>query len=267
MSCGSSSGCSSASGFSSFSRPSFGFRTRSCWCWAGSRSRSFRVCPSSSFGPRYPARLPAAAALLVGLLHLGARPAREPPARLAARDRARRRDDGRRRRRRALARRRPDVAGRVRARRDRLAHRPDRRHLDRASPRRPASVDHRDREREPPERRERARLLPDRGRRDGRRHVLALGGRRASSSSTRSAGSRSGWGSATSCVRCASASTTRRRRSLSRSSPRISRTCRRRRSGSRRCSPRSRSASTWAGTRPSSRTPRPVCTARPSGRS
>ena len=36
---------------------------------------------------------------------------------------------------RALARRRPHVAGGVRARRDRLAHRPDRRDLDRASPR------------------------------------------------------------------------------------------------------------------------------------
>ena len=44
---------------------------------------------------------------------------------------------------------------------------------------RPAPPGHRDRERKPLERCERARLLPDRGRRDGRRHVLAVGGGRA----------------------------------------------------------------------------------------
>ena len=75
--------------------------------------------------------------------------------------------------------------------------------------------------------------------------------RPAASSSTSSAGSESASPPVTSCARCASASTTRRSRSRSRSAAATSHTSPRRRPACPACSPPSRSASTWAGTRPS----------------
>ena len=99
------------------------------------RARAARDRPAARPRPR---RRPAAAPLRGRVLHLAARPAREPPARRSACGRARPADDRRRRRRRARDRAGPALGGRLRARRGRLPHRPDRRDGDHAPARRPA---------------------------------------------------------------------------------------------------------------------------------
>ena len=72
-----------------------------------------------------------------------------------------------------------DLAGGVRPRRDRLAHRPPGRHRHRPPPRRAPPPGHPARGREPGQRRHRAGRLPDRGRRRRRRELRRLAGRPA----------------------------------------------------------------------------------------
>ena len=110
----------------------------------------------------------------VGVLHRPARAALEPPADLAARDRARRRHHRRRGVGRARGDRRPLLGRRVHARRDRLADR--RARVDRGGParRRTAARDRDHRRREPRQRRDRARALQDGRRGGGHRRLLVL---------------------------------------------------------------------------------------------
>ena len=137
------------------------------------RARPARDRPATR--PR--ARRRTAAAPLRGrVLHLAARPAREPPAGRAARGRPRAPDDRSSSRSSHTRSSRSAVGGGIRARRRRLTHRSDRRDGDHAPARR-AAPDRLDRRgREPGQRRHRARRLPLRRRRGGQRHVLALGG-------------------------------------------------------------------------------------------
>ena len=126
-------------------------------------------------GPR-PDHLPAAAALRGGVLLLAARPSRASSADHDARDRPGAGD------RRGVALvahcvdRRHALGGRIRPRRDRRPHRPDRRERDHppAGSAAPTGDDHRGRE--PDQRRHRAGHLPRRGRGRGRRQLLAWSG-------------------------------------------------------------------------------------------
>ena len=93
---------------------------------------------------------------------------------------------------------RPAVGRGVRARRGRLADRPDRGHRDRPAARGAAAADRHHRGREPRQRRYRARAAAHGDRRRGDGDVLARGTRAGTSCSTSSAGSRSGSPSATS---------------------------------------------------------------------
>ena len=158
-----------------------------------------------------PRRDPAAAALRVRLLDRPARAAAQPAADLAPLPGGRRRDDSRRRRGRAR-----DDGGRlgrgIRARRRRLADRPDRGDRDRAAPRSPTAPDRHRGGREPRQRRHGARAPPHRAARRRHRRVLRLVGGAGTSSSRSSEGSRSASPSATSSVASADRSTTRRSR-------------------------------------------------------
>ena len=87
-------------------------------------------------------------------------------------------------RRRAHTHRRTALGGGVRARRDRLPHRPRCRHLDRAAARRAPAAGDDPRGREPHRRRQRAHPLPGRGGRHRRRHLLAFSTPAESSSSS-----------------------------------------------------------------------------------
>ena len=121
-------GCSSSS-------RSYGFRLRSCSCWAGwrwlrPRTTRDRPAPTSSSSAS------CAAALRCRVLHVAARPALDLRGRPAD-DRPRPPDDGRRRGRGPRDRPGAAVSGRVRARRRRLPHRPDRGDRDHAPPRVP----------------------------------------------------------------------------------------------------------------------------------
>ena len=191
---------------------------------AAARLRARPAAGAAAAGPRA-RRDPAAAPLLGGVLHRPARPAREPPADLAARGRPRRGDDVRRRGGRPRRDRRPLVGERVHARRDRLADRRARRRprSSAASARRAASS-----------RSSKARASSTTAwrssstRRPSPRPSQARsrsGTRRGTSSSTSSAASRSVSPSATSSARCAAASTTRRPRWRSPCSPATSPTC------------------------------------------
>ena len=125
-------------------------------------------------------------------------------------------DDRRRRGRGTRARRRADLAQRLRARRDRLADRPDRGDRDRPPARRSAKARHDRRGREPRQRRHRPGPVPRRRRRGRDRFLLGAAHRRALRRAARAAASRSGSPSAGSYDRSAAGSTTRRRRSRSR---------------------------------------------------
>ena len=122
---------------------------------------------------------------------------------------------------------------------------------DRRARRAPTAPGRDHRRREPRERRHRARRVPLRGCR--RRHRLVLAGHRARPlrRQRRRRDRASASPRATSCAGCAGASTTRRSSSRSRSAAATSPTSPPRRPASPACSPPSRSASTWAGTRPS----------------
>ena len=136
----------------------------------------------------------------------------------------------------------------VRARRDRLPHRSGRRDRDRAPARRPGADRDDRRGREPDQRRHRPGRLQVRGRRGRHRQLQPRSRPAASSSSACSAGV--GVGIVVGAIIAfgpPAASTTRRSRSRSPCSAATSPTCPPRRSASRACSPRSPSASTWAG--------------------
>ena len=117
--------------------------------------------------------LPAAAALRGGVLRRPAGAARPNSSAHADVDWTGAAHDLCRRRRRARAHR-PVVAGRLRARRHRVADRPGGRDRDRAPARRPASAGERDRGGKPGQRRIGADRLPGRGGGGGRRQLLAL---------------------------------------------------------------------------------------------
>ena len=91
MSCGSSSGCSSASGCLVVLAPVLRIPYPILLVLGGLALAFVPGLPDFELRPEVVLLgVPAAAALLVGLLHLAARPAREPPAHLPARDRPRR---------------------------------------------------------------------------------------------------------------------------------------------------------------------------------
>ena len=163
---------------------------------ARDRLRPGRAGGAPQPGPRA-RRGAAAAALRRRVLHLAARAAGEHEGDRLARDRARAGDDARRRRRRARGHRRARLAGGVRARRDRLADRPDRLERDRRAARAADAARLADRGREPRQRRHRARRLPLRRRRGRHRHASRSSTRAGTSCSTSSAGSASASPSAT----------------------------------------------------------------------
>ena len=173
--------------------------------------------PRRAAQPRRRARhRAAAAALRGGLLLLAARRAREPGLHQPAGHRARDRDDGGGRRRRPRGHRRHVVAGGVRARRGRVAHRPGGGVGDRRARRRAAPLSDDRRGRGAAQRRDRARRLQVRRRRGGQRQLLAGRGERALRAQRgRRRGDRAR-ASASSSPSCARPSTTRRPRSRSR---------------------------------------------------
>ena len=129
--------------------------------WAGARLPAGHARARPRPGARA-LRGAAAAPVRRSVLHLAPRPARERAADRPARNRPRRRHHARGRGGCARARRGPDVEERLRAGRNRLADRSDRRNGHRAAAgRAPAARDHR-RGREPGQRRHGARALPAR---------------------------------------------------------------------------------------------------------
>ena len=118
-------------------------------------------------------RIPAAAPLRRSLLHAAPGATGERGLDLDPRSRSRAGHDGRRRGSRPRCHTGADLADGLRARSDRLPHRPDSGHRDRPAARAPAPADRDHRGREPRQRRHRSRRLPRRRRRRRHRQLLA----------------------------------------------------------------------------------------------